>query len=791
MKARIAAAAVALCAAFGFATGAATAHAATTAPEPGVDRVTQSISVRDLDLASLTSTSSTTGTSQGADSTLPSAPLRGLVALLQEGLTLAGRDVLTETVTSSTFATNDDATTDPTVDNPAPPFEIPDLSQDPEENEGYIAALHKLGDAVDSVAAALSFLPGMSKLRESPAWHSDYVRIFGTLTLVSLPLLLVTIPVALVSALAVSVVVGLVVSSPAWLVGIALGVPWMALPAVLIGIVGVVLLVVFGIATPFWLLGGIAAIVVGSLAVAGSVATGPLATLGVPAGGAIIAAGIIMVFFGLVPLVPILIALGIIGFAIVLFLIPIVIGLIIVSPVGIPLFLLGFIPALVVTVPLFLLLAVSPVIIFALLAYALWKFRGPTRPIEGMPEPEKRNLDEEEQALKDNGFLNVMMETRDKTTKNPLNVIGDYMDWFWDDMQWALGQLPFVGPSLRKGINAMRLSSFWKSDLFRIGVTVALFSIVVIPALGVLASLAISAGVGVVVAIVTDLVLAIPFMLLGAFLLGVFALVGLIIVPVLFLASLAAIGMGIFFIVGGLALLGIGSAESIASIIVSLTGVLTALGIAGLFAGAGQAVTGGVLIALGILLVLAGIAGLILSIIPFIWVPLFLLFFVVGVLVFVIVSGLGMLLAAPLAMAVGAGAAALVALVLAPIAPIIFIPIGLFFLIVGLIGGAAIPTRPQGEAAPKITVEDDPDYQDNDRRRKGQKKEKHEFGEEDTTIPGFFNPDNDKKKDEADKADKDAKDGKKDSKKDQVSKQDAKKPRAPRAQRQSSYDLAA
>ena len=104
-----------------------------------------------------------------------------------------------------------------------------------------------------------------------------------------------------------------IAASPGLFLGFALGFPWGVLPGLLIALVGGIFLLLSGILMPFWLIGGVIMITFGAIVVAGAAATVEfLGGLPAPAGGALIAAGIVAVIFGLMPLLPVLISLGII-----------------------------------------------------------------------------------------------------------------------------------------------------------------------------------------------------------------------------------------------------------------------------------------------------------------------------------------------------------------------------------------------------------------------------------------------------------------------------------------------
>ena len=705
MKARITAAAVAVFAALGLGAGAANATEAPASTPESASTTAPVIQVVDSALHSI---------DLGQDSTrTPASPASDVLKFLQDGITLAGRDVLLGDLRKDDTPKPNPEDNGFVYDNPAPPFELPNLGQKPDEKGPAPVIFEWAGKAADGLLGLFSFIPFVKDFRDSPAWQSDYLRIGLGLSLIAAPFALVTVPAGIIGGLATSFVLATIAASPGLFLGFALGFPWGVLPGLLIALVGGIFLLLSGILMPFWLIGGVIMITFGAIVVAGAAATVEfLGGLPAPAGGALIAAGIVAVIFGLMPLLPVLISLGIIGLGFTVFIIPILIGLAITSPLWLPIFAVVFFGSALITVPVGFLLGLLAVAIFPIATYLVWLWRGPTHPVKGMPEPGKRDLDAEDKALQENGKADsalerqkdlakkaekskeerkaaadklALMNLRDNVApKNPLNVIGDYMDWFWDSMQWYLGQLPFIGPSLQRGINGMRASKMWKSDLFRTGVTVSLFTVVVIPVVAVVASLGFSALAGIATAVITDLVLALPLLGLGLLLGGIVLAIGAIFVPLLFLAAVAAIVMGVIFTIAGF------------STAVAGIGIPIAI--------------------LGILIVLAGLLVLGISIIPLVWIPFFALFAVLAVVVIVLLYAVGMVLAAPVAIGLGLAVAAVLAVVLTPIVPIVSIPVGLVVLGIAVIFGLVLPTRPKGEKAPRVTKENDPDYLPKDER---------------------------------------------------------------------------
>lgn len=712
MKARITAAAVAVFAALGLGAGAANATEAPASTPESASTTAPVIQVVDSALHSI---------DLGQDSTrTPASPASDVLKFLQDGITLAGRDVLLGELRKDDTPKPNPEDNGFVYDKPAPPFELPNLGQKPDEKGPAPVIFEWAGKAADGLLGLFSFIPFVKDFRGSPAWQSDYLRIGLGLSLIAAPFALVTVPAGIIGGLATSFVLATIAASPGLFLGFALGFPWGVLPGFLIALVGGIFLLLSGILMPFWLLGGIAMISIGAVALAleagvitgtGGAATAILALAGPPA-IALIVFGVVAVIFGLMPLLPVLISLGIIGLGFTVFIIPILIGLAITSPLWLPIFAVVFFGSALITVPVGFLLGLLAVAIFPIATYLVWLWRGPTHPVKGMPEPGKRDLDAEDKALQENGKADsalerqkdlakkaekseeerkaaadklALMNLRDNVApKNPLNVIGDYMDWFWDSMQWYLGQLPFIGPSLQRGINGMRASKMWKSDLFRTGVTVSLFTVVVIPAVAVVASLGLSALAGIATAVITDLVLALPLLGLGLLLGGIVLAIGAIFVPLLFLAAVVTIVFGVIFIIAGIS--------------VSAAGVGIPIAI------------------LGVLLVLAGLLGMGIAIIPLIWIPFFALFAVLAVVVIVLLYAVGMVLAAPVAIGLGLAVAAVLAVVLTPIVPIVSIPVGLVVLGIAVIFGLVLPTRPKGEKAPRVTKENDPDYLPKDER---------------------------------------------------------------------------
>ena len=771
MKARITAAAVAVFAALGLGAGAANATEAPASTPESASTTAPVMQVVDSALHSI---------DLGQDSTrTPASPASDVLKFLQDGITLAGRDVLLGELRKDDTPKPNPEDNGFVYDNPAPPFELPNLGQKPDEKGPAPVIFEWAGKAADGLLGLFSFIPFVKDFRDSPAWQSDYLRIGLGLSLIAAPFALVTVPAGIIGGLATSFVLATIAASPGLFLGFALGFPWGVLPGFLIGLIGGIFLLLSGILMPFWLLGGIAMISIGAVALAleagvitgtGGAATAILALAGPPA-IALIVFGVVAVIFGLMPLLPVLISLGIIGLGFTVFIIPILIGLAITSPLWLPIFAVVFFGSALITVPVGFLLGLLAVAIFPIATYLVWLWRGPTHPVKGMPEPGKRDLDAEDKALQENGKADsalerqkdlakkaekseeerkaaadklALMSLRDNVApKNPLNVIGDYMDWFWDSMQWYLGQLPFIGPSLQRGINGMRASKMWKSDLFRIGVTVALFATIIIPTVAVIASLGLSALAGITTAVITDLVLALPLLGLGLLVGGILLVLGALLVPLLFLAGLAAVILGILFIVAAVA----GAGTTIGTLI---SGILAPAAVP-------AAMFTGVAAALGVLLILGGLLGMGIAIIPLLWVPLFALFALLAAVVVALLYAVGMVLAAPVAIGLGLAVAAVLAVVLTPIVPIVSIPVGLVVLGIAVIFGLVLPTRPKGEKAPRVTKENDPDYLPKDERPAPSDTK------EDDNIPGvdLWNEEDAKAN-----ATKDAKKAKKDTKKD-------------------------
>ena len=730
MKARITAAAVAVFAALGLGAGAANATEAPASTPESASTTAPVMQVVDSALHSI---------DLGQDSTrTPASPASDVLKFLQDGITLAGRDVLLGDLRKDDTPKPNPEDNGFVYDNPTPPFELPNLGQKPDEKGPAPVIFEWAGKAADGLLGLFSFIPFVKDFRDSPAWQSDYLRIGLGLSLIAAPFALVTVPAGIIGGLATSFVLATIAASPGLFLGFALGFPWGVLPGFLIVLVGSIFLLLSGILMPFWLVGGLFMLIIGILGIVTFLTSvtlsGPLGLVIMGFGpfisAVLIIAGLIAILFGLMPLLPVLLSLGVIGIGLAIFLVPILIGLAITSPLWLPIFIVVFVVSAIITVPLGLILGLLVVAIFPIATYLVWLWRGPTHPVKGMPEPEKRDLDAEDKALQENGKADsalerqkelakkaeetkeerkaaadklALMSLRDNVApKNPLNVIGDYMDWFWDSMQWYLGQLPFVGPSLQRGINAMRASKMWKSDLFRIGITVALFATIIIPTVAVIASLGLSALAGITTAVITDLVLALPLLGLGLLVGGILLVLGALLVPLLFLAGLAAVILGILFIVAAVA----GAGTTIGTLI---SGILAPAAVP-------AAMFTGVAAALGVLLILGGLLGMGIAIIPLLWVPLFALFALLAAVVVALLYAVGMVLAAPVAIGLGLAVAAVLAVVLTPIVPIISIPVGLVVLGIAVIFGLVLPTRPKGEKAPRVTKENDPDYLPKDER---------------------------------------------------------------------------
>lgn len=687
MKAKIAAAVLAVFAAFGI--GAGVANAAEPAvTEPVSDSVVTTVPQQiDAALKSIDFNKE----SQPA----PESPLQDVVKFLQDGITLAGRDVLT---TGTVYADDiPDGGDNSDVDNPEPPFKLPQYDDPNEKNietEPEFSILTILGNAVDAVVAPI---PGINKIRETDAWDSDYFRIFGALAVITTALLPVTVPGGIVAGIGTSAVLGIATFAAAVILGGLGGVPVGILPAVVLGIVGAVLLPIVLIATPLWLIAGIILVTIGVLGTAG---TGGIAT---PFSIPMVAVGALFIIFGLMPFIPIGIALGLIGLAIFLFWAPVIIGALIMAPIGVMLGVAVFFLSLFITVPLGIGIAVGTPLLFAFLAIVLWLNNEPTRKKEGEGESDEVVAEKANVAV---------FWTRDDTegNKNFLNKLGDYADWFWDDLQWIFGKIVFIGPSLQRGINAMRHSKLWKSDPFRIAATVAFLSVFAVAPSSGLLILGAAAAIGFTAGLIVDVVLALPLTGLGVLLTGLLILVAALVPLILFGGGIVLILLGVGLIITGAATEG-ATLGALASLVGAFLAAVT------IPAGAAQ-------IAAGVGFILLGLLAIGISLIPFLWIPILGLVLFLGAVVIVLLTLVGMLLAAPVAAAVAAVVFAGIG-VFAIAVPVAVIGFGLMVLVIGLIFGLVLPTRPAGEPLPKITTEDDSEYQHKDDWRYGRTDTKH------------------------------------------------------------------
>lgn len=687
MKAKIAAAVLAVFATFGI--GAGVANAAESAvTEPVSDSVVTTVPQQiDAALKSIDFNKE----SQPA----PEIPLQDVVKFLQDGITLAGRDVLT---TGTVYADDiPDGGDNSDVDNPEPPFKLPQYDDPNEKNietEPEFSILTILGNAVDAVVAPI---PGINKIRETDAWDSDYFRIFGALAVITTALLPVTVPGGIVAGIGTSAVLGIATFAAAVILGGLGGVPVGILPAVVLGIVGAVLLPIVLIATPLWLIAGIILVTIGVLGTAG---TGGIAT---PFSIPMVAVGALFIIFGLMPFIPIGIALGLIGLAIFLFWAPVIIGALIMAPIGVMLGVAVFFLSLFITVPLGIGIAVGTPLLFAFLAIVLWLNNEPTRKKEGEGESDEVVAEKANVAV---------FWTRDDTegNKNFLNKLGDYADWFWDDLQWIFGKIVFIGPSLQRGINAMRHSKLWKSDPFRIAATVAFLSVFAVAPSSGLLILGAAAAIGFTAGLIVDVVLALPLTGLGVLLTGLLILVAALVPLILFGGGIVLILLGVGLIITGAATEG-ATLGALASLVGAFLAAVT------IPAGAAQ-------IAAGVGFILLGLLAIGISLIPFLWIPILGLVLFLGAVVIVLLTLVGMLLAAPVAAAVAAVVFAGIG-VFAIAVPVAVIGFGLMVLVIGLIFGLVLPTRPAGEPLPKITTEDDSEYQHKDDWRYGRTDTKH------------------------------------------------------------------
>lgn len=665
MKAKIAAAVIAVFAAFGLGAGLANAAEAVVT-EPVTDGVITSVPQK-ID-AALHSIDLTKDTTPAEDS-----PLKDIVQFLEDGINLAGRDVLTGTVYAEDVPSGD---TPSDVDNPEPPFKLPTYDDPGEKNietEPEFEIFTVLGNAVDRVVAAI---PGVNKIRETDAWNSDYFRVFGALAVITTLLLPVTIPLGIAGGIGVSALLGTLVFVGAVLVGALGGVPVGIIPGVVFGLIGAILLPIVILATPLWLIAGIILVGVGAATIAGVVTA--------PAGAVLLGVGIVFVLFGLMPWLPIGIALGFLFLGFASFWVPIFIGAALMVPVGIVLGLAVFFLSMLITVPLGAGIAIGIPLLSAFLAIVLWLNNEPSR---------KKEDKASEEAPADTSAT-ALMSTRDDVepapNKNFLNKLGDVADWFWDDLQWLAGKIVFIGPSIQRGINAMRHSKLWKSDPFRIATVISFITIAIIAPLSGVLIFGGAVVAGLAAFAIAAVVMALPLAGVGILLTGL-----LILVAALVPAGL--VGGGIFVMIMGLSLMGVGIAGFVNPI--TVPAALSAE-------------------AVGFFLILAGLIMIGLGFFPIVWIPFLGLALLVGGLVTAVLFILGLILVAPEAAFVGA----IVFVVLAPLAilvPLAIVAFGLVVLAIGLIFGLALPTRPAGEPLPKITQEDDPEYQHKDDWRYG------------------------------------------------------------------------
>lgn len=685
MKARIAAAVLAVFTAFGI--GAGVANAAEPAvTEPASDSVVASAPQKiDAALKSIDFNKE----SQPA----PESPLQDAIKFLQDGITLAGRDILTTgTVYADDITNNGNSSS---VDNPKAPFKLPqydDPSKKDIETEPEFSLLTILGDAVDSIVAPI---PGINKIRETDAWDSDYFRIFGALAVVTTALLPVTVPAGIVAGIGTSIALGAATLAAATILGGLGGVPVGILPGIVLGLVGGALLIAVTVLTPFWLAFGVGIACFGIAVLALSTTVAPI-TLGgtallIPEGIALLVVGLVLILFGIMPYLPFLLPVGILALAAFLFFTPVVIGALIMAPIGLLVGAAVSFLSLFVTVPVGIGIAVVPPLLFAFLAVALWLNNKPTRRRAGKSDgvtAESVNV--------------AQFWTRDgaEGNKNFLNKLGDYADWFWDDLQWLFGKIVFIGPSLQRGINAMRHSKLWKSDPFRIAASVAFISIFAVAPISGVLILGAAVALGFTAGLIVDVLLALPLTGLGLALTGLLVVVAALIPVVLFAGGIVLILLGIGLIATGVTT-GLG---------IEAVALATLITFAGLFLQAVAIPSTVGQIAAGVGFILLGLLAIGLSAIPFLWIPFLGLVLVVGAVVTVLLTLVGMLLAAPIATAAAATVFAGVGF-FAIAVPVGVIGFGLITLAIGLILGLALPTRPAGEPLPKITTEDDPEYQ--------------------------------------------------------------------------------
>ncbi len=341
------------------------------------------------------------------------APAKAVLQFLQDSITLAGRDVLAKTAKPEDLFQSEQAARSETARSVSTLFHQEDGA------EAGPSTLNKAGDFFDGIWQKLEFIPGVAKMRASDGWQqSDYVRIFASLAILTIPAFIPGAVVGVAAALAVGVVVAIGIMAISGVLGVPLGVLLAALPA----IAGVLLFPVALLAVPALFISTIVMMVLAidhlinnpNSFLAGSfdniykmlVENLIILSLGdEDAARLVIGLGVAALLFGGIFFLPLLLPLGVLGIALLLFSIPVIGAMLLLTPVAIPIGIGVAVVAAVIAIPIGAIIGLAIPVIMAILAVLLWKTKGATRPEEELAAKKKASSEPYQLASQDDYAL--------------------------------------------------------------------------------------------------------------------------------------------------------------------------------------------------------------------------------------------------------------------------------------------------------------------------------------------------------------------------------------------------
>lgn len=351
------------------------------------------------------------------------APAKAVLQFLQDSITLAGRDVLAKTAKPEDLFQSEQAARSETARSVSTLFHQEDGA------EAGPSTLNKSGDFFDGIWQKLEFVPGVAKMRASDGWQqSDYVRIFASLAIFTIPAFIPGAIVGVAAALAVGVVVAIGIMAISGILGVPLGL----LIGVPVGLLGLLLIPLMLLGIPVAVVLGIGTLVFAVLALIMYAGNDYFPTLvgfldnntyldlfidiifgddgpdGIYYLSGFFALGAIGVAFFLLALLlaPLLIIpMGVMGLALILFAIPVGAAMLLLAPVAIPIGIGVAVVAAIVTIPIGAIIGLAIPFIMAILAVVLWKTKAATRPEEELAAKKKASSEPYQLASQDDYAL--------------------------------------------------------------------------------------------------------------------------------------------------------------------------------------------------------------------------------------------------------------------------------------------------------------------------------------------------------------------------------------------------